>query len=103
MRAATGPAGLVHGDYLPGNVLVRDGALAAIVDWEEAQLDWPTWDLANVRGTVCEAGDDLDRDACRVFLEDYRSAGGTAPVRGAPAPQPALTGAARRSGGEWRV
>ena len=28
---------MVHGDFHPGNVLVRGGQLAAIIDWEAAQ------------------------------------------------------------------
>lgn len=28
---------IVHGDFHPGNVLVRDGQIAAVIDWESAQ------------------------------------------------------------------
>jgi Ser/Thr protein kinase RdoA (MazF antagonist) len=75
------PMSLVHGDYFPGNVLVAGDDAVAIVDWEEAQIDWLTWDLANALGTFCAVGDDLDRAACRRFAAAYRAAGGTAPER----------------------
>lgn len=32
----TGPIGLTHGDYQPGNVLFEDGRLTGIIDWELA-------------------------------------------------------------------
>jgi aminoglycoside/choline kinase family phosphotransferase len=72
------PASVIHGDYFPGNVLVGGDELAGIVDWEEAQVDWVTWDLASAIGAFCSAGDALDLGACRRFLADCRATGGTA-------------------------
>jgi aminoglycoside phosphotransferase (APT) family kinase protein len=40
---------LLHGDFWPGNLLWKDGELAAIVDWEDAALGDPLSDLDNVR------------------------------------------------------
>ena len=40
---------LVHGDYWPGNVLWREGRLAAVIDWEDASLGDPLADLACAR------------------------------------------------------
>jgi Ser/Thr protein kinase RdoA (MazF antagonist) len=37
------PMSLVHGDFFPGNVLIADGKVVALIDWEEANLDWLTW------------------------------------------------------------
>jgi aminoglycoside phosphotransferase (APT) family kinase protein len=37
--------GLLHGDFWPGNVLWRDGAVAAVIDWEEASLGDPLADV----------------------------------------------------------
>jgi aminoglycoside phosphotransferase (APT) family kinase protein len=42
-------AALLHGDYWPGNVLWRDGSLAAVIDWEDAALGEPLTDLAIAR------------------------------------------------------
>jgi homoserine kinase type II len=70
------PTGIVHGDYFPGNVLISGDELVGIIDWEEAQLDWLIWDLANAINTFCAVDDDLDREACRGFVDAYRTAGG---------------------------
>ncbi len=43
------PSTLLHGDYWPGNVLWRNGQLAAIIDWEDACLGDPLIDLAIAR------------------------------------------------------
>jgi Phosphotransferase enzyme family len=41
------PAGVVHGDFWPGNLLGRDGEVSGVIDWEMARLDGPvTSDLA---------------------------------------------------------
>jgi aminoglycoside phosphotransferase (APT) family kinase protein len=40
---------LLHGDYWPGNLLWRDGRLAAVIDWEDAAVGDPLADLANAR------------------------------------------------------
>ncbi len=37
---------LLHGDFWPGNILWRDGTLAAVIDWEDAALGDPLIDLA---------------------------------------------------------
>lgn len=37
---------LVHGDYRSGNVLVADGRLLAVLDWEMAHAGDPLYDLA---------------------------------------------------------
>ena len=43
------PTVVLHGDFWPGNVLWRSGALAAVVDWEDAALGDPLADLGNGR------------------------------------------------------
>jgi len=51
-RADTAYAGtpvLLHGDYWPGNLLWRDGRLAAILDWEDAAIGDPMSDVAGCR------------------------------------------------------
>lgn len=40
------PASLVHGDFRLGNLVVRDGVLAGILDWELATVGDPALDLA---------------------------------------------------------
>jgi Ser/Thr protein kinase RdoA (MazF antagonist) len=38
----------IHGDFHPGNLLVRDGRIVAVVDWQYARRDWPAFELASV-------------------------------------------------------
>lgn len=40
-----GPPTWLHGDLTPGNVLVRDGQLSAVIDWSCAGVGDPTVDL----------------------------------------------------------
>jgi aminoglycoside phosphotransferase (APT) family kinase protein len=40
---------LLHGDYWPGNVVWKDGRLAAIIDWEDAAVGDPLADVSNAR------------------------------------------------------
>lgn len=40
---------LLHGDYWPGNPIWRDGRIAAVIDWEDAELGDPLFDLAITR------------------------------------------------------
>jgi thiamine kinase-like enzyme len=39
----------LHGDYWPGNLVWRAGALVAVIDWEDARVGDPLADLANSR------------------------------------------------------
>ena len=40
---------LLHGDYWPGNILWKDGRIAAVIDWEDAATGDPLFDVANAR------------------------------------------------------
>ena len=46
-----GPA-LLHGDFWPGNVMWREGELAAVLDWEDAAIGDPVADLAGTRNEL---------------------------------------------------
>jgi len=56
--AYTGAARLLHGDFWPGNVLWRNGELAAVLDWEDAVLGDPLSDLACARVELARMTDD---------------------------------------------
>jgi len=43
------PPRLLHGDFWPGNLLWQDGAIAAILDWEDAAVGDPLSDVACCR------------------------------------------------------
>ena len=40
------PTTVVHGDFGPGNVLLREGQPPAVIDWDLADVDLAAWDLA---------------------------------------------------------
>mgnify|MGYP001061495356 CR=1 FL=1 len=40
---------LLHGDFWPGNLLWRDGRLVGVIDWEDAAMGDPLFDLAALR------------------------------------------------------
>lgn len=61
---------LLHGDYWPGNVLWKDGRLAAVIDWEDAELGDPLADLANGRLELLWA---FGVDTMNRFTDHYRS------------------------------
>ncbi|MEU8138535.1 phosphotransferase family protein [Streptodolium elevatio] len=42
---ASGATTLVHGDFKPGNVLIEDGRVTAVLDWETAHLGDPLEDV----------------------------------------------------------
>jgi Ser/Thr protein kinase RdoA (MazF antagonist) len=68
----------VHGDLYRGNLRVRDGRIQGILDWEDARVDWPAWELANATWEVCkdEPHDRLDPERAARFLDAYAEAEG---------------------------
>lgn len=55
LRACARPAKatvLVHGDFKPGNTLLKDGAITAVLDWETVHLGDPLEDLGWVLNPV---------------------------------------------------
>jgi len=61
---------LLHGDYWPGNILWKDGQLAAVIDWEDASVGDPLSDFANSRLEILWA---VGVDAMYSFTQQYRS------------------------------
>lgn len=73
-----GPVALIHGDLRPGNLLVLDGEVTAVLDWETACLSDPAEDLGwitlptNYRTEhFVETGFEFNE-----FLTEYQRAGG---------------------------
>lgn len=60
---------LLHGDYWPGNLLWKDGQLAAVIDWEDAAIGDPLQDLAKARLEMLWA---LGSGAMEQFTTIYR-------------------------------
>lgn len=63
------PTVLLHGDFWPGNAIWREGQLVAMIDWEDACLGDPLWDLAVSRLDILWAfGMDAMLDYTRHYL-----------------------------------
>lgn len=43
------PPCLIHNDFAPGNILVRDGAIVAVIDWDNAVIDAPQLDFVKMK------------------------------------------------------
>jgi aminoglycoside phosphotransferase (APT) family kinase protein len=50
------PATVVHGDYRLGNMVVRDGRIVAVLDWEMGAIGDPRADLGYLVATYSEPG-----------------------------------------------
>lgn len=64
------PMKLLHGDFWPGNILWEEGQLAAVIDWEDAQIGDPLADVANSRLEVLWV---FGAEAMREFTRMYQS------------------------------
>jgi aminoglycoside phosphotransferase (APT) family kinase protein len=67
------PPALLHGDYWPGNVLWRGGALVAVIDWEDAAVGDPLADVANARLELLWA---YDQEVAEAFTAAYTGLSG---------------------------
>ncbi|MBC7871129.1 MAG: phosphotransferase [Chitinophagaceae bacterium] len=64
------PTVLLHGDYWPGNVIWKEGNLAAIIDWEDAALGDPLADFAYSRLEILWT---FGNDAMERFSRHYQA------------------------------
>jgi Ser/Thr protein kinase RdoA (MazF antagonist) len=70
--------GLLHDDFHGGNLLVADGEVTALLDWDGCHPDWLLFDLSNAIWEFCHDDDThalVMKDA-QVFLQAYTAAGG---------------------------
>lgn len=65
-----GPFSLIHGDIGLHNMIIEDGRLNALLDWENSRIGDPAEDFAMLFAGI---GDKVDRAS---FLKLYREAGG---------------------------
>ncbi len=64
---------LLHGDYWPGNNLWKNSVLQAVVDWEDASIGDPLYDLAITRHDVLMI---YGADSMTLFTETYQKGTG---------------------------
>lgn len=72
------PAMPLHGDYGADNLLIADGQVVAVLDWDWCRVDWRAWEVSNAIWAFCRDGSRtaVDRGAAAKFLEAYERAGG---------------------------
>lgn len=68
---------LLHGDFWPGNTLWRDGELAAVIDWEDAEIGDPLADLGRARSEIAWI---FGMDAVDAFTGHYLARAGIDPA-----------------------
>jgi Phosphotransferase enzyme family len=69
---------LVHNDFSPGNILVRDNTIAAVIDWDNAVIDsahldfvkMKYWTVKNARGELA-----YEPGLFTAFVDGYGTAG----------------------------
>ena len=65
---------LIHNDFSPGNILVRDGRLAAVIDWDNAVVDVAPLDFVKMKyWTAKDARGQLGHNPAlfRAFVTGY--------------------------------
>lgn len=60
---------LVHGDFRPTNILVKDGMLQGIIDWEGAMAGHPLADI----GQFLRYAEQVHAEQERVFIASYQA------------------------------
>ncbi|MET0660823.1 MAG: phosphotransferase family protein [Steroidobacteraceae bacterium] len=73
LHLAEGMRCLVHGDTALHNIMVSEGRVSSILDWEFAKIGNPADDLGYVQDTATHLM------GWNAFLDAYRDAGGTVP------------------------
>ena len=70
--------GPIHGDYYHRNLLVKDGRVVAVLDWDDAHIDFLMQEVAWAAWEFCKASsrDNWHPAHARAFLQAYRDAGG---------------------------
>jgi aminoglycoside phosphotransferase (APT) family kinase protein len=61
---------LLHGDFWPGNILWQDDQLVAVIDWEDAKVGDPLFDLAISRLDLRWI---VGSEAMQTFTREYQS------------------------------
>lgn len=69
---------LVHNDFAPGNILVRDGRITAVIDWDNAVVEAPHLDFVKMKYWTAKnvAGDLVPEPMLfAAFVDGYGEAG----------------------------
>lgn len=68
----------IHGDFYRRNVLINQGQISAVIDWDDCRPDWLVYELGRsawefAKDTTTHS---LDYSRLRGFLQGYHEAGG---------------------------
>lgn len=71
----------IQGDYWCNNLLVKDGQVSAVVDWDECKTEWLVYELGRATWEFCQnrSQHTLDCQKAVRFLQAYQGAGGPVP------------------------
>lgn len=69
------PECIIHNDYGVVNVLMHDGAVAGVIDWDWTTVDWRMLDLGHAIRTVSRRGWKFDLNVAQQFIDDYQRGG----------------------------
>ena len=69
-RPAPVPLAVVHGDFQPGNILIREGHPPVVIDWEFARVGDPREDVGYYSGSPLP--NNLYIADPKAFIEEYR-------------------------------
>jgi Ser/Thr protein kinase RdoA (MazF antagonist) len=74
-------AGLLHDDFHGGNLLMADGEVTALLDWDGCHPDWLFFELSNAIWEFCSDDNHhtLSLPAALAFLNTYAAVGGPIP------------------------
>jgi Ser/Thr protein kinase RdoA (MazF antagonist) len=84
LRAGSRPllSAPTHCDYWSNNILVQDGQISAVVDWDGCKVEWLFYALGRATWDFCKTrqGHRLDYPKAVRFLQAYCAAGGPVPL-----------------------
>jgi aminoglycoside phosphotransferase (APT) family kinase protein len=93
---------LLHGDFWPGNVMWRDGRLAAVLDWEDACIGDPLADLATARvELLCQYGDEAMARFTAAYVAAHQDLSSPLSLDALPVWEVYVSAGALMSMGEW--
>jgi Ser/Thr protein kinase RdoA (MazF antagonist) len=74
--------GIIQGDYWRNNLLVNEGEICAVLDWDDCQGEWLVYELGRATWEFCKDSRQhtLHRPKAVRFLQAYQAAAGPVPA-----------------------
>jgi Ser/Thr protein kinase RdoA (MazF antagonist) len=74
------PRDLIHGDFYPDNIIWDGTRISALLDWDEAHVDYMNQEIAWAAWEFSHEDDAIDSEWASAFLKAYADAGGVLPA-----------------------